>query len=91
VSFSCVGSGVVSTYVVDPDTDHDGQPDAQPEQNPVRLWSGTSFAAPQISGAVAALMATGLDPASALDELRARALRHSGPPHPDFGFRVRVL
>ena len=91
VSFSCVGAGVVSTYVVDPDTDHDGHPDAQPEQNPVRLWSGTSFAAPQISGAVAALIATGHDPASALDELRARSLRHSGPPHHDFGFRVRVL
>jgi subtilisin family serine protease len=43
-------------------------------------WSGTSFAAPQVTGMLAALLGRGLDPAEAVSELRRPAVtaRHAG-------------
>lgn len=62
VNVSTIGEGVVSTYVPgtaeDADTDADGDIDAA-DENPLRfgpsswaMWTGTSFAAAQITGAI---------------------------------------
>jgi hypothetical protein len=50
------------------------------------VWTGTSFAAPQIAGAVARLCQDGLEPRAALDELLRR-----GRPIKDFGAAVEIL
>ncbi|MET1059935.1 MAG: S8/S53 family peptidase [Nocardioides sp.] len=62
VTCSCVGEGIVSTFVPgdeDPEfsEDHPGFPN--PDHFPVdawAVWTGTSFAAPQIAGAIARRM-----------------------------------
>lgn len=87
VDCSAVGEGVLSTFVqgqesyeftADPDT---FGPDA------FARWSGTSFAAPQITGAVARTMQQhGLPPRRAFAELMA-----SGRAVPDFGQALSIL
>lgn len=87
VDCSTVGEGVLSTFVtgeespdLDPDPDTWG-PDAW------AVWSGTSFAAPQIAGAVARISAQeSVPPREALKVLLAGARQV-----PDFGRVVRVL
>lgn len=91
VTCSAVGEGVVSTYVIgtedgplidDPDPDTFG-PDSW------ATWSGTSFAAPQIAGAVARIVnesAEPLTPRQALDELLGR-----GTPIRGYGSALRIL
>lgn len=92
VTCSTVGEGIVSTYVEgheDPDVDKD-----DPDFFPASSWAlgtGTSFAAPQVTGAVARLMADeGLTAHQALDALLtgpdAVADKNDG-----FGTSVRVL
>lgn len=58
VDCSTVGVGVVSTFVpgLQPPQQVPGHPDQLFGADPVASWSGTSFAAPQISGAVARLL-----------------------------------
>ncbi len=81
VDAATVGT-VVSTYVTDL---------AKTESNPVRLWSGTSFAAPQVSGFLAIYLGRGLTVAQAWDELRNTATRQTGNPLPEYGHRLRIL
>jgi Subtilase family len=88
VTFSTVGQGLLSTYVsgqlsplIDP---------AQtvfPSPNPFAVWSGTSFAAPQIAGAIAQLaQAPGIALHEALGQLLEVAV-----PIPGFGRAVQIL
>jgi hypothetical protein len=87
VRFSTVGEGIRSTYVTgvespvfDPAPDEFG-PDAW------AIWSGTSFAAPQIAGAVARISyEEGMEPRAAVDKLDAY-----GKEIPGFGKAMRIL
>jgi len=82
VDVSAQGSGVVSTFV-------NGTTSLQEQfagDSPVAVASGTSFAAPQVSGAFAALLADGIAPADALAALTA-----TGRMEPDVGVIVRLL
>lgn len=66
VDFSVCGEGLVSTFVpgIDPDGDEYGPDD-------YGIWSGTSFAAPQVAAALAQRMADGSTAAAAVQSLRA--------------------
>jgi hypothetical protein len=87
VTCSTIGQGLLSTYVegqesaaVDPD------PDSFP-RDAWAVWNGTSFAAPQVAGAVArGAQDLGVTPHEAL----VRLLR-TGRPVPDFGQALRIL
>lgn len=89
VTCSTIGQGVATTYVIgtedgpligDPDPDTFG-PDSW------AVWTGTSFAAPQITGAVARRCHEGgLTPRQALDDLLAAA-----PPIAEWGRTVVIL
>ena len=58
-----------------------------PADNPFAVWSGSSFAAPQIAGAVARLSQTpGATPRTALNQLLQVAV-----PIPGFGRAVQIL
>lgn len=87
VTCSTIGQGVRSTYVEGRQCDTmDPHPDVFPA-DAWAIWNGTSFAAPQIAGAVARI-ARELDitPQQAL----VRLLR-TGRPVPDFGQALRIL
>lgn len=87
VDCSTLGEGVMSTYVTgeeDPMVDDPGDVFGG---DPWALWSGTSFAAPQIAGAVAQVaQRQGLRPRDSLAHLLRRR-RHV----PDYGRMVRLL
>ena len=87
VTCSTVGQGLRSTYVegressaVDPDPQTFGA-------DSWAAWSGTSFAAPQVTGALARLHEQYQYP---LHEARRRLLA-AGRPIPDFGQAIRIL
>ena len=72
VTCSCVGVGVVSTFVkgVLPPQPIPGRDDVKFESGAFAVWSGTSFSAPQVSGALARLsQLNGFSPRVALDVL----------------------
>jgi len=87
VHFSTVGEGIRSTFVpgtespvFDPDPDTFGA-------DPWALWSGTSFAAPQIAGAVARISyESGVTARQA-----AQTLDAGGVPVKGFGKAIRIL
>jgi Subtilase family len=87
VRCSTIGQGVQSTYVEGRES-----PDLDPSPynfgpNSWAAWSGTSFAAAQVTGALARLHAShGYAPDEAL-----RRLLRAGRPTPDFGRAVKVL
>jgi hypothetical protein len=90
VRCSTVGVGVVSTYVrgvVPPEPDP-AVPDQVFDADAFAMWSGTSFAAPQVSGAIARFCQEnpGLTPRAALDALLA------GRSHlPGYGGMLKLL
>jgi hypothetical protein len=87
VDCSTIAEGVRSTYVegeespdIDPSPDNFGR-------DPWAVWTGTSFAAPQIAGAIARLAyERGLTPGHALHELLRAGRRIA-----DFGRAVKLL
>ena len=93
VGISTIGEGIFSTYVRgtedgvlidDPDPDTYG-PDAW------ACWTGTSFAAPQVTGAVARLMTESsrqMSPRAALDALKERGTDFTAA---GYGRGVRIL
>lgn len=88
VDCSVVGEGVVSTFLPgteDPDIDLHS-PDVFGEDS-WAVWTGTSFAAPQLTGAVARVcQERGVPPRQALAALLA-----AGVPVPDFGRALVIL
>lgn len=93
VRFSAIGEGVVSTYVIgteDGKLIDDPDPDTY-ERDSWACWTGTSFAAPQITGALARLMVESTEPitpAQALDVLAGRATDFRGD---GYGMGVQIL
>ncbi|OLT11016.1 hypothetical protein BJF78_27965 [Pseudonocardia sp. CNS-139] len=88
VTCSAVGEGVVSTYVAGRRPGGAGSVDEEFGTDAWASWTGTSFAAPQVAGAIAARCAAepGMTPRPALASLLA-----DGPPVPGFGQAVRIL
>jgi subtilisin family serine protease len=87
VDCATVGEGVLTPCAQGQETAAvDWDPDSFPGPDPFALWSGTSFAAPQVAGAVARLAAAGLSPRQAVAEL----LR-LGRPLPDYGKALKLL
>ena len=91
VECSTIGEGVVSTYVIgeeSPDVDKDG-PDSFFD-NAWAIGTGTSFATPQIVGAIANLMSTNnIDARTAKQQLLAPA--NEPKPTDGYGYRVGIL
>ena len=89
VTCSTVGEGIASTYVEgseDGPLINDPHPDTYGPDS-WAIWTGTSFAAPQIVGGVARRsQETGLRPRAALDDLLAQAPETEG-----WGKRVIIL
>lgn len=89
VTCSAIGEGVVSTYVIgteDGDLIDDPNPDTYGE-NAWATWSGTSFAAPQVTGAIVRICGeTGLSPRHALANLLARGSELTG-----YGVALQIL
>lgn len=89
ITCSAIGEGVVSTYVIgteDGDLIDDPNPDTY-GKNAWATWSGTSFAAPQITGAIVRICGeTGLSPRHALANLLARGSEVTG-----YGVALHIL
>jgi hypothetical protein len=87
VDLSTMGEGVRSTYVKGREHPRiDPQPDKFPA-DPWAVWTGTSFAAPQVAGAVAEIaQRQGVSPREALERLLA-----GGREVPGYGRAVRIL
>lgn len=87
VDCSAVGEGVHAPFVKGRESyEFTADPDDFPAQSFAR-WSGTSFAAPQVAGKVAALMAEhGIGAHAAYARLR-----RTGTPLPDYGRALHIL
>ncbi|MDQ3885963.1 MAG: S8/S53 family peptidase [Actinomycetota bacterium] len=87
VRISTIGEGIVSTYVKGiEDPIVEDPPDEFPA-NAWAVWSGTSFAAPQIAGTVASICLTDkVEPTEAINTLKDR-----GTPIPGYGVGVEIL
>lgn len=89
VTCSTAATGVLSTFVLGEETpEMDPQPDSWTEPNPWAISSGTSFAAPQVAGAIARAFMQG----------HGRTIRESadwvlgqGVSVPDFGKALKIL
>lgn len=97
VTCSTVGQGVASTYVVGIEDnvlieDPNPVPDQYVGPNPWAAWTGTSFAAPQIAGALARLCAqnVGMTPHQALKTLETLATP-AAVPSTGYGWTVEIL
>jgi len=97
VNVSTVGDGAISTFVQGTREDLDGQRATWTDQEPWALWTGTSFAAPQVTGAIAARMTErrgclslfGRRPRAPRDAYDA--LVKTAPTLPGFGLVVPIL
>lgn len=88
VDCSTVAEGILAPYVQGQESwEIDPRPDSFP-RDAWAVWTGTSFAAPQIAGAVARLCHEDheLAPRAALEKLLQR-----GRPIPDFGVALEIL
>ena len=88
VTCSTVGQGLCSTFVSGQESPLiDPAETIFPAPNPFAVWSGTSFAAPQVTGAIARLyQAPGATLRTALDQVLEVAV-----PVPGFGQAVQIL
>lgn len=75
VDYTVPADGIVSTYVrgTRPASSSDERGVARQFDGDYAAWTGTSFAAPQISGVIAALLSEGRDARAAIGELRQRS------------------
>lgn len=93
INFSAIGEGIVSTYLEGrekagssaEDDPYDPEPDVWVGPRPWAVWSGTSFAAPQISARIAEILAQNqeLSAAAAVQALRDQI--DEGAELPGFG------
>jgi hypothetical protein len=96
VDFSTVGRGVVSTFVEGLE-DSAFLPIDEPadfyRQSPWAMWTGSSFAAPQIAGAISrAMRGEDKSPATPRTALEAVAwLKKQGDPKADYGITMELL
>jgi thermitase len=95
VTCSTVGQGVASTYVVGTEDGvliGDPDPDTYLGPDPWAVWTGTSFAAPQIAGAIARICAenAGMTPPQALKMLESQGTP-AAVPSTGFGWTVEIL
>jgi hypothetical protein len=84
-----VGEGILTPYVVGRESSEvDFDPDQFDPPDPWALWSGTSFAAPQVTGAIARLrrQQPGMTPREAV-----RQLLSGGKLVPDYGRALKFL
>jgi len=88
VTCSTAANGVLSTFAQGRETaEMDPQPDSWQTENPWAVWSGTSFASPQVAGAIARrCQQTGDSPSTALDWLLRQGVHV-----PDFGRALKIL
>jgi hypothetical protein len=87
VECSAVGVGVTSTFVKGVEQHDDGTGSQQFGVNAWAVWSGTSFSAAQITGAVAQqCQANDVDPAAALAQLLGGQATLDG-----YGYLVKIL
>jgi subtilisin family serine protease len=88
VDVSTIGEGVRSTFVPGMESeDFDPQPERFPE-NAWALWTGTSFAAPQVVGAIAKIaLEDGVTPT----EAQRRLLEQAHGEHELYGKLVKIL
>lgn len=98
VDVSTVGEGLVSTYVrgkESPDLSPGTGPDDWPldDPRPWAVWTGTSFAAPQVAAEVARRLteARAAGDGEATPRTVLRALLAEGHRLPDYGVAVRIL
>jgi subtilisin family serine protease len=87
VDVSTIGEGVRSTFVPgteSPSLDYDFE---EFPHNAWALWSGTSFAAPQVAGAIAKIA---IDGGVTPTEAKRRLLKEAGE-IPLYGKRVEIL
>lgn len=97
VAFSARGECVVSTFVNGREMDpprgperqlYDPHPDTFDESDPIAMWSGTSFSAPQIAGALA--REWGADPSLTPIQVRQK-VEQGQPPSPMHGVLMEEL
>jgi subtilisin family serine protease len=91
IAFSTVAEGIRSTFVTGRESPvFDPSPDIFPQSGntvPWAMWSGTSFAAPQIAGVVARISyEEGLEPRAAVEKLAEFGKEIAG-----FGRAMRIL
>lgn len=85
VTCSTVGEGIISTFVKGEEDPQFGR-DVYP-QDSWAVWSGTSFAAPQIAALIARKCRDGMSPQAAVDDLFPTTNR----PADGYGTRVELL
>jgi subtilisin family serine protease len=87
VTCSAIGQGICSTFVEGKLSPLESQVPIAFGPDALARWSGTSFTAPQVVGAIARLcQEEGIQPRAALRQLLA-----AGSPLPDFGSALRIL
>ncbi|HEX6255916.1 MAG TPA: S8/S53 family peptidase, partial [Euzebyales bacterium] len=97
VNFSARGEGIISTFIEgretaalenDPGSPFDKRPDTYGAPDPLAIWSGTSFATPQVSAQLATILRNnpGFTRADAIQHLHQK-----GTPLQNFGTRVPVF
>jgi subtilisin family serine protease len=82
VDVSTIGTGAVSTFV----TGRESDGDVYSGDSPLAVWSGTSFAAPQVAGLAAVMLADGIDPLAV-----STAIIAAGRPLENFGSAIHIL